>query len=199
MIHPPKIDRLVIASKNEDKIGEVEAVLAEEGVVGEVVRGLDWPDVEETGATLTENALVKGWAVALATGLPALADDTGLEVDALDGEPGVKTARFAGPRATYQENVMRLLEVMNGISNRRAKFTTVVALVWPNGRELMAEGQLEGTIATSPRGEFGFGYDPVFEVDHRTLAELDLASKNSLSHRARAVRALAAKVGTMAF
>lgn len=183
---------LVVASKNPDKVREVEAVLTDLGVVGEIVRGLDWPDVDETGETLEENALLKARAVAAATGLPSLADDTGLEVDALGGAPGVYAARYSGPGATYASNVAKLLAELTGVSERRAVFRTVIAVVDPEGDEWLAEGSLEGTIALSPRGENGFGYDPVFEVGDRTLAELTAAEKNSLSHRARALKAIAA-------
>lgn len=183
---------LVVASKNVDKIREVEAVLAEVGLVGEVVRGLDWPDVEETGDTLEANALLKARAVAEATGLPALADDTGLEVDALAGAPGVYAARYSGPGATYASNVAKLLDELQGMSERRAVFRTVIAVVDPGGDEWLAEGTLEGRIALAARGGSGFGYDPVFEVGGRTLAEMDAAEKNGLSHRGRALRAIAA-------
>ena len=107
------IPRLVVASKNPDKIAEIEDVLRGSGLAGEIVEGLDWPDVDETGETLEENALLKARAVVEATGLPVVADDTGLEVDALDGAPGVRTARFAGPGATYQDNVSLMMEVMD--------------------------------------------------------------------------------------
>lgn len=183
------IDRLVIASKNPDKIAEIEAVLVGMELVGEVVRGLEWPDVDETEDTLAGNALLKARAVRRATGLAALADDTGLEVAALDGAPGVHTARFAGPDATYADNVAMMLSTMEGVENRAARFVTVMALV--GDTELVAEGVLEGRIAPSPRGSNGFGYDPVFEVDHRTLAEMPTGEKNRLSHRARALENLA--------
>lgn len=189
------IPRLAVASKNPDKIKEIEDVLAPTGLVTEVVRGLDWPDVEETGDTLEENALLKARVVVEATGLPAMADDTGLEVDALGGQPGVHTARFAGPAATYADNVAKMLEVMEGVDDRRARFRTVVALVFPDGVEITAEGHLDGSIATSPRGSDGFGYDPIFEVGDVTFAEMGPQEKNQLSHRARAIRALVDAVG----
>lgn len=185
------IRRVVVASKNPDKISEVEAVLEGLGVVEEVVRGLTWADVEETGSTLTENALLKARAVLGATGIASLADDTGLEVPALGGEPGVNTARFAGPGATYADNVEKMLRVMDGIEDRRARFRTVVALVEPSGREWVAEGSVAGEITLERRGAGGFGYDPVFEVDGVTLAEMGPGQKNEISHRARALRALA--------
>lgn len=189
------IPRLVVASKNPDKITEIEGVLAELGLAGEIVRGLDWPDVEETGSTLEENALLKARAVAEATGLPVVGDDTGLEVAALDGAPGVHTARFAGTSARYEDNVAKLIETMAGRDDRAARFRTVVALVFPDGAEVVAEGSLDGVITERPRGEGGFGYDPVFDVDGRTLAEMSLSEKNTLSHRARALRALAESLG----
>ncbi len=189
------IPRLAVASKNPDKIKEIEEVLASIGLADEIVRGLDWPDVEETGETLEENALIKARAVVEATGLPAIADDTGLEVEALGGEPGVHTARFAGPHATYDENVARVLEVMEGVSDRMARFRTVVALVFPDGVEVVAEGSVEGVITRSRRGSDGFGYDPVFEVEGRTLAEMTAEEKNRLSHRARAIRGLGEYLG----
>jgi XTP/dITP diphosphohydrolase len=189
------IPRLVIASKNPDKIAEIAQVLTTTGLVDEVVTGLEWPDVAETGSTLEENALLKARAVVEATGLPVLADDTGLEVDALGGAPGVHTARFAGDAATYEDNVTKMLEVMSGNGDRSARFRTVVVLALPDGVEVMADGSLEGVIAESRRGSHGFGYDPVFEVDGRTLAEMTIEEKNELSHRARAVRLLAHAMG----
>lgn len=183
------IPRLVIASKNPDKVREVEAVLVSAGAVGEIARGLDWPDVDETGQTLEENALLKARAVARATGLPSLADDTGLEVAALGGRPGVFASRYAGPAASYADNVAKLLGELEAVEERSARFRTVVALV-TEGEELVAEGALDGVIIRSPRGSGGFGYDPVFEVEGRTLAEMSVADKNQVSHRARALRAL---------
>jgi XTP/dITP diphosphohydrolase len=191
------IARLVVASKNPDKIVEIESVLVREGLVEEIVKGLSWPDVEETELTLEGNALLKARVVAAATGLPALADDTGLEVAALGGEPGVHTARFAGPEASYQDNVEKMLAVLDGVEDRRATFRSVVAVVWPSGAEATAEGRLEGTIARRARGEFGFGYDPVFEVAGRTLAEMGPEIKDTLSHRALALRALAELLGVI--
>lgn len=185
------IERLVVASKNPDKIAEMEAVLVQTGVVGEIARGLDWPDIDETESTLEGNALLKARSVHRATGVPALADDTGLFVDALDGQPGVNTARYAGPNATYEDNVALLLETMGEQVERRAAFRTVVALVG-TGRNLVVSGELEGLITFGPRGVAGFGYDPVFEVEGRTLAEISYEEKNALSHRARALKALAA-------
>lgn len=189
------IPRLVVASKNPDKLTEIEGVLEGSGLADEIVRDVDWPDVEETGQTLEANALLKSRAVVEATGLPVIADDTGLEVTALNGAPGVKTARFAGPGATYADNVAKMMQVMAGVEDRSARFRTVVALVFPDGVEIVAEGSVEGRITESPRGERGFGYDPVFEVDGITMSEMSLEEKNQLSHRARALRSLIESVG----
>lgn len=192
------INRLVVASKNADKIVEIESVLESAGLDIEIVRGLEWSDVEETGKTLEENALLKARAVAMATGLPSVADDTGLEVPALNGAPGVRTGRYAGPDATYKDNVARLLRDLDGVVERQASFRTVVALVNPEGDEIVSEGLLYGRITPAPRGEFGFGYDPVFEVEGRTLAEMTMADKNHVSHRARALRNLCELLKTSA-
>jgi XTP/dITP diphosphohydrolase len=182
--------RLVVASQNPDKVAEIESVLAGLPRPPEIVRGLTWPEVEETETTLRANALLKALAVAAATGLPSLADDTGLEVDALDGAPGVFTARYAGPEATYADNVAKLLRELAGRSDRTARFRTAVALVGEGREPLVVEGVLEGTITTGRRGDGGFGYDPVFEVDGQTLAEMPDGEKNRISHRARAIRSL---------
>jgi XTP/dITP diphosphohydrolase len=185
--------RLVLATKNPDKVAEMRAVLERVLPGVEIVEGLDWVDVAETGTTLEQNAVLKARAVAAATGLPALADDTGLEVAALDGAPGVHTARFAGPSATYAENRNALLAALHGVDDRRARFRTVVALA-VEGRVITAAGTVAGVIAVAERGSEGFGYDPIFEVRGRTLAELGTAAKNQFSHRARALQALAHKL-----
>jgi XTP/dITP diphosphohydrolase len=125
------------------------------------------------------------------TGYAVIADDTGLEVDALSGAPGVVSARFAGSDATYEDNVVKLLEVMDGIADRSARFRTVLVLIDDVGDELVVEGVMEGSITTEQRGSNGFGYDPVFLVGDRTFAEMQTADKNEISHRARALRALA--------
>lgn len=188
--------RLVLASANPDKAAEVAAVLAESGF--ELVpRPPQVPDVEETGATLEENARLKAWALVAATGEPAVADDTGLEVEALGGAPGVRSARFAGESATYADNVARLLEVLGGAApeDRRARFRTVALALFPDGGEVLAEGAVDGHIATEARGEGGFGYDAVFVPDGgdgRTFAQMSPAEKNAVSHRGRAFRALSA-------
>jgi XTP/dITP diphosphohydrolase len=183
--------RVVLASKNPDKIKEVEAVLSRADHPWEIVRGLEWPDVDETEETLEGNALLKATAVSAATGLPALGDDTGLEVAALGGRPGVYSARFAGPEASYEANVDRLLVEMDGVEDREARFRTVIAFVVPGEEPLVVEGIVEGQITDERRGASGFGYDPVFLVGDRTYGEMTDAEKNEISHRARALRALA--------
>lgn len=188
MIRPHGV---VVASKNPDKIAEMAAVLGDVDPPVVVIPGHVWDDVEETEDTLEGNALLKARAVVTATGHAAVADDTGLEVDALDGAPGVHTARYAGLDATYEQNVARLLAEMEGEQERSARFRTAVAMVTPSGDELVVEGVLEGSIIHQRRGDGGFGYDPVFEVDGRTLAEIPADQKNLISHRALALRALA--------
>jgi XTP/dITP diphosphohydrolase len=184
----------VIASANPDKAREIRGVLESAMDIDLRDRPADLPDVDETGETLEENALLKAQAVMEATGLPAIADDTGLEVDALGGAPGVYTARFAGENATYADNVAKILRELDGVANRRARFRAVAAVAFPDGRTLVAEGAMDGEIATAPRGENGFGYDPVFipaEGDGRTFAEMSSDEKHATSHRGRSLRALA--------
>ena len=154
------------------------------------------PDVEETGTTLDENARIKATALAAALSLPAVADDTGLEVDAINGAPGVYAARYAGPDATYADNVAKLLRELEGVypALRTARFATVAVTCWPDGREVATRGEVEGVIAAAPSGENGFGYDPVFvptEGDGRTFAQMTAAEKHAVSHRGRAFAALA--------
>jgi XTP/dITP diphosphohydrolase len=190
--------QFVLASANPDKAAEMRAILAAAVPGIELLdRPAGVPDVEETGKTLEENARLKAEAIAAATGLPAIADDTGLEVAALDGAPGVYSARYAGEQATYGQNVAKLLGALVGVTARRARFRTVALVRWPDGREVSAEGFVDGRIATSARGDKGFGYDPVFEptgARGRTYAELSAEEKNRLSHRGRAFRALAEKL-----
>ncbi len=189
-----RVRRLVVASQNPDKVREVEEVLASLASPPEIVRGLTWDEVPETEDTLVGNALLKARAVVLATGLPAVSDDTGLEVDALDGAPGVKTARYAGEPSSYEDNIAKVLSELQGVADRSARFRTAVALVTPDGTEVTAEGVLEGAIGLERRGDGGFGYDPIFVVDHRTLAEIDSAEKHAISHRGRALRSLVEKL-----
>ena len=183
----------VLATANPHKADEMRAVLSPLGV-----DLLDRPetvaDVDETGATLEANALLKARALVEATGWPAIADDTGLFVDALDGRPGVRSARYAGVAANYDDNVTKLLDEMEGVSvPRTARFITVIAVAFPDGTAFCVEGELDGVITRARAGDQGFGYDPVFvpnEFDGRTLAQLSPQEKNDLSHRGRALRAL---------
>jgi XTP/dITP diphosphohydrolase len=189
--------RFVLATANPDKATEIADVLRDAGAPIELVeRPPDLPDVEETGATLEENARLKAAELSTWTGLPAIADDTGLEVDALDGAPGVFSARFAGADATYADNVVLLLDRLADVPDgrRTARFSTVAIARWPDGREVAAIGSVEGTISHEARGAGGFGYDPVFvpaEGDGRSFAEMSAAEKHACSHRGRAFRTLA--------
>jgi len=188
----------VLATFNRDKARELEALLAGAGITLRTLA--EFPDARspvEDGETLLENARIKARAALAATGLPAIADDTGLEVEALGGEPGIHAARFAGPGATYDDNVRLLLDRMKGVApeQRGARFRTMCVALFPDGREVVGEGVLEGWILEQARGICGFGYDPVFGLsDGRTLAELTPDEKNAISHRARAVRDLAEKL-----
>lgn len=195
--------RLVLASANPDKAAEISAILsAAVSGLDLVPRPADLADVDETGTTLLENARLKAAAIASATGEAAVADDTGLAVDALDGAPGVYSARFAGEDATYADNVAKMLKELDGVApdRRTARFETVALVRWPDGREVAATGAVEGVITTAPRGDRGFGYDPIFqplEGDGRTFAELVPMEKHALSHRGRAFRALAAELAKL--
>lgn len=190
--------RLVLATANPHKATEIRSILETAGVPVELLpRPVDVPDVEEDAPDLEGNARLKAAALAAATGLPALSDDTGLEVDALDGRPGVRSARYAGEDGDAAANVAKLLGELAAVAPeaRTARFRTVVMVRWPDGREVAAEGVVAGVIADAPRGAGGFGYDPVFladEGDGLSFAELDAAAKDAISHRGRALRALAA-------
>jgi XTP/dITP diphosphohydrolase len=189
----PSPSRLVLGTGNPGKVDELRALLSD--LSTEVVPGHtldDPPDVEEDAGTLAGNAQKKAEAYYTHTGLPALADDTGLEVAALDGRPGVHTARFAGPNCTPDDNKRKLLEVLDGVNDRRARFRTVVALVDRDGPARTFEGVCEGTITTAPRGDGGFGYDPLFLPNghDQTFAEMPTETKNEISHRRRALDAL---------
>ncbi|HVJ97549.1 MAG TPA: RdgB/HAM1 family non-canonical purine NTP pyrophosphatase [Acidimicrobiia bacterium] len=210
---------LVLATQNADKAREIVEIFVQQAAVPIAaleVQGVAYlidtteriaesaaalpqlaeaPDVEETGTTLDENARIKASALAEAFGLVAVADDTGLEVDGLDGRPGVYSARYAGEHATYQDNVDKLLRELGDNAVRTARFATCAMARWPAGREIAARGEVEGEIPTAARGTAGFGYDPVFvprEGDGRTFAEMTADEKHAVSHRGRAFRALAA-------
>ncbi len=186
--------RLVLATANPDKVAEIGAILGPG--VELAPRPASVPDVVEDADTLEGNARLKAVAIVEATGDAAVADDTGLEVDALGGAPGVHSARFAGEEATYADNVAKMLDAMADHPEpaaRRARFRTVALARFPDGTELVAEGAVEGTIAAEARGSGGFGYDPLFvpeEGDGRTFAEMTPDEKHAVSHRGRAFRAL---------
>jgi XTP/dITP diphosphohydrolase len=188
--------RFVLATANLGKVREIAAILDESGLDVELVPRPDVPEIEEHGTTFEDNARLKAVALCDATGLAAIADDSGLEVDALGGAPGVRSARFAGEGATDEANRVRLLELLRDVAppGRAARFACVALARFPDGREVAAFGDVEGTIAPEPRGREGFGYDPVFvpdEGDGRTFGEMEAGEKNSLSHRGRAFRTLA--------
>jgi XTP/dITP diphosphohydrolase len=190
---------IALASANQGKRREIEALLAPLGLSVRTAAELGFTeDVPETGDTFAENALLKARAVAQALGRPALADDSGLAVEALGGAPGVLSARYAGPGATDQERNAKLLQEMEGIppERRGAAFVCVMACVRPDGAELTSEGRLAGRIALAPAGDNGFGYDPVFELPGRglTVAMLSAEEKNAISHRGRALAALAPRI-----
>ena len=184
---------LVAATANPNKLTEMRAALA--GVAILLPRPDGLGEVPEDGDTLEANARAKAAAVASFAGAPVLADDTGLEVDALGGAPGVRSARYAGSPADDGANVARLLEALAGVppDRRTARFRTVVVARWPDGREIVADGTVEGHIAERPRGTRGFGYDPVFvpSPGEVTFAEMSLDAKTAVGHRGRALRALA--------
>jgi XTP/dITP diphosphohydrolase len=186
--------KIVLATHNHDK--EIELQHSLQGLGVEICSLSEYPDIgeiEETGTTLLENSLLKAHTVHGRTGLPAIADDTGLEVDALDGAPGVYSARFAGVDGTYEDNVNKLLSVMEDVPDdmRSARFRTVISFV-DEVQELWTEGFIEGRITEDPRGNMGFGYDPVFYVPRleKTFAELSTAEKNKISHRGLALQKL---------
>ena len=185
---------LVMASANPHKVSEITDILG--GAVEVLPRPAEVGEVLEDAPTLEGNARLKAVAIATATGRGAVADDTGLEVDALDGEPGVRSARFAGESASDADNVALLLERLGDRTDpaqRAARFRTVALVRFPDGSEIMASGVVEGTIARAPRGRSGFGYDPVFvpfDGDGRTFAEMSAAEKHEISHRGRAFRSL---------
>jgi XTP/dITP diphosphohydrolase len=196
---------IVLASANKDKAAEIAAILAAVPDLTLVPRPEDVPDVEETGETLEDNARLKAVALCEATGLAAVADDTGLEVEALGGAPGVYSARYSGEGATYAQNVAKLVAELERVGAttsgaRRARFRSVAFVAWPDGTELWVEGEVTGTIAPEARGDGGFGYDPLFipdGFDGRTFAQMSPEEKHSVSHRGRAFRALAERLGEL--
>lgn len=191
--------KVVIASGNNGKLRELTALLAPHGLTLLKQSELGVLSVEETGETFEANALLKARHAARATGLPAIADDSGIEVDALEGRPGVRSARFAGEHASDEQNLQLLLEQLHNTpdSQRTARFRCVIVMVKSaeDPQPLIAQGAWEGTITRTPRGEGGFGYDPIFLPNGSaiTVAEIDDQAKNTMSHRAQALRALVAQ------
>ena len=190
--------KLVLASKNQKKLVEMNDILSHLGieVCSETEAGVDL-EVEETGTTFEENSLLKAKAVMEASGLPAIADDSGLCVDCLNGAPGVYSARYGGEGLSDEDRYRMLLENMRGQMTRTAKFVSVITCCFPNGDVLTARGECPGTIAYAPMGEGGFGYDPVFFVPElkKTFAQLAADEKNAISHRGKALEAFQVKLG----
>lgn len=192
--------RFVVATRNEHKLGELRAILAEAELVP-LPPEVDLPP--EDGETFADNALGKARAAAAATGLDAIADDSGIEAAALGGRPGVRSARFAGEGAGDEENLALLLRELEHASDRSVAYVCAMAFAGRDGSVLVCEGRCEGELATVPRGSGGFGYDPAFVPadtgadDERTMAELTAAEKHAISHRGRAARALAARIESL--
>jgi XTP/dITP diphosphohydrolase len=189
-------ERLAVATRNEHKLREIARICTDWPVswLSAGSTGRPWPDVEEPHETYLDNALAKARAVAAALGVPAVADDSGVEVDALGGAPGPRSARYAGEDATDAENLRALLDAVRDVAPeaRTARYRCVAAVAWPDGHEVWTEGVCEGAIDLRPRGSGGFGYDPAFvpEGERRTMAELSDEEKDRISHRGRAFRAL---------
>lgn len=184
---------LLLGTRNEGKLSELRELLVDlEGVELLTFHDRPFQPVAETGLSFEENARLKARAICAETGLPVLAEDAGLEVDALEGEPGIHSARFAGVPVNYERNNTLLLERLAGVRDRKARFIAVAVLRFPDGREFVSEGILTGRIARKLEGEGGFGYDPLFIPDgfSRTLAEMTLVDKNRISHRRRAIEGI---------
>ena len=183
--------QFIIATGNAHKLLELERILAPLGIdaVSTKAKGISLDDVEETGTTFEENAYLKAKAACDKTGLPAVADDSGLCVDALNGEPGVYSARYAGEDATDEQRYQKLLENLKDVpaEKRTARFVSAVCCVWPDGESLTVRGECEGAIGFKPLGENGFGYDPVFMVGEKSFAQLSAQEKDAISHRGRAL------------
>ena len=186
--------RLVIASHNPGKVNEIAALLAPFGTDVVSVAELNLPEPEETGATFVDNARLKALAASRASGLPALADDSGLVVDALGGDPGIRSARWAGPARDFLEAMRRVEKALTGKRDRQARFICALALAWPDGHVDCFEGQVAGHLIWPPRGKQGFGYDPMFIPNGRseTFGEMSQAEKHAISHRTDAFRKLVA-------
>jgi XTP/dITP diphosphohydrolase len=190
-------DRVAIASRNAHKLRELGRICADWPVTWITVENHDpsaFPEVEETGDTYLENALLKARAISEALGVPAIADDSGIEVDALGGKPGPRSARYAGEDATDEQNLEAMMQAMRGIPSggRTARYRCIAAIAWPEGRELHTDGTCEGTLVNKRHGERGFGYDPIFVPEgwDETMAQLTDEQKDRISHRGRAFRGL---------
>ena len=185
--------KFVMATHNQKKLQELERILMPLHIS---VSAPDLPEVEETGTTFAENAFLKADSACRETGLPAVADDSGLMVDALGGAPGVYSARYAGEDATDLDRIHKLLDAVKEVprEKRTAKFVSAICCVFPDGTRITAQGECAGTIAFSPEGEGGFGYDPVFLVNGKSFAQLTAEEKDEISHRGRALRAFAEKL-----
>jgi XTP/dITP diphosphohydrolase len=188
---------VALASRNPGKLREIRSILAEAGLPVEVVSANDYPGwgaPDETEPDYAGNALLKARSLASFAGVPTLADDSGIEVDVLDGGPGPRSARYAGEAATDEEHLRKLIDVVRGVppERRTARYRCVAVLVTPSGDEATAEGTVEGTLITEPRGSGGFGYDPIFVPNggSRTMAELSPGEKDRISHRGKAFRGL---------
>lgn len=183
--------KYVIATHNRHKLQELQRILDPMGI--EAITA-DLSEVEETGTTFAENAYLKAKSACEETGLPAVADDSGLEVDALDGRPGVYSARYAGENATDAQRIEKLLGELSNVpaEKRAARFVSAVCCVFPNGDVIRVEGDCPGSIAFSPEGNDGFGYDPVFLVGEKTFAQMTAAEKDAVSHRGKALEKFAA-------
>lgn len=197
--------KIVAATGNKHKIEEIESITKKFGmnVITKAEAGVGDLEVEETGTTFKENSLIKAEAIMKATGMPAIADDSGLEADALNGAPGVYSARFSGEGATDESNNAKLLKLMENIPDdeRSARFVSVVTLCFPDGTVVAARGECPGTLRRSPRGDGGFGYDPLFvPVGYdKTYAEISAEEKNIISHRAKALGILRMKLKETGF
>lgn len=185
--------RYIVATHNMKKLKELSRILEPLGIEAVTDRdlGLSLPEVDETGATFEENAFLKADSACKASGLPAIADDSGLCVDALDGAPGLYSARFAGEGASDAEKIEKLLDAMRNVkdSDRTARFVSAICCVFPDGNTLYARGECEGVIAFAPSGEGGFGYDPVFFTGGKSFADMTAEEKDAVSHRGNSLRA----------
>lgn len=192
------MNELIIATKNEGKVREFKAILEKKGLIIKSLLDLkDAPDVEETGTTFKANALLKAKEMASYFQKPVIADDSGLSIDALDGRPGVISARYAGPEKNDQKNNEKVLTEMEHVpeNKRTARFHCAIAVAFPNGQGEVFEATCEGIILDSPKGQNGFGYDPIMFIPayHKTMAELSTEEKNNISHRAKALKLLEEK------